>query len=152
MDNTFLASMTELFERDLNQLETEIAAYPNDELLWLTKGDVKNSAGNLALHLCGNLNHYIGATLGNTGYLRQRTREFSDKHLDRGILLQQIRSTKQMVTGVLTGITSGLLEEQYPIQVWEKPMTTQFFIMHLHGHLTYHLGQINYLRRTLIES
>ena len=60
-------ALTTLFERDLQRLKTEIELYRIEENLWLVKDGIGNSAGNLCLHLIGNLSHFIGAMLGNTG-------------------------------------------------------------------------------------
>ncbi|HEY5407636.1 MAG TPA: hypothetical protein VIJ92_11120 [Ginsengibacter sp.] len=72
-----------LFERDINKLIEEINLYKNEEDIWKIKEGISNSSGNLTLHLLGNLNHFIGATLGNTGYVRERDKEFSLKNIPR---------------------------------------------------------------------
>jgi len=51
----------QLLCRDLLKLKEEINLYTNEADLWIVRHDIKNSAGSLALHLVGNLNHYIGA-------------------------------------------------------------------------------------------
>ena len=66
----FATQAKELYLRDLNKLKEEISAFRNENDLWHTQGDVKNSPGNLALHLTGNLKHFIGAQLGNTAYVQ----------------------------------------------------------------------------------
>ncbi|HCX22935.1 MAG TPA: DinB superfamily protein, partial [Cytophagales bacterium] len=76
--NTELA---ELFTRDLNRLIKELEQYPNEEQLWVVTEGINNSAGTLTLHLIGNLNHFFGAILGNTGYIRNREAEFSDRNI-----------------------------------------------------------------------
>ncbi len=60
-------TLIKLFKKDLNALKQEVAAYTNEANLWVLDDDIKNSAGNLCLHLVGNLNHFIGATMGDTG-------------------------------------------------------------------------------------
>ena len=64
--NSFLENISKIILRDLDVLEKEIALYPTTDSIWMVKGEIKNSAGNLALHLCGNLQHFIGAVLGNS--------------------------------------------------------------------------------------
>ena len=98
-------SLIKLFDRDLQKLRTEIEAYANEELIWKVSGEISNSAGNLCLHLMGNLNHYFGAQLGNTGYIRNRPLEFSDKNVLRTTLIQQIEETRQMLKMVLENLT-----------------------------------------------
>ena len=78
-----LSTLTELFVRDLEKLKTEIQQYRDENALWVTGGEIANSAGNLCLHLVGNLNHFVGATLGHTGYVRERDLEFSLKNVPR---------------------------------------------------------------------
>ena len=77
MINTLL----QLFQRDLEKLKTEISSYKDEKKIWVISGEVKNSAGNLCLHLCGNLQHFIGAVLGNSGYVRNRDAEFTRKNV-----------------------------------------------------------------------
>jgi uncharacterized damage-inducible protein DinB len=138
-----------LFARDLQRLKTEIAAYTNEALLWHTEKGIANSAGNLCLHLIGNLNTYLGAVLGNTGYVRQRELEFSLKDVPRAELLAKLDATAKVVNEVLDKLKPADLEKEYPMQVFEQPLTTAQFLAHLTTHLAYHLGQINYHRRLL---
>ncbi len=136
-----------LLERDLEKLQEELRAYPEESMIWATQGAINNSAGNLALHLIGNLQFYIGTTLGNTGYIRNRPAEFGDKDVPREQLLRQIDETLVIIRQVLPGISSEDLGKTYPEGVRPQPVTTEFWLMHLATHLTYHLGQINYHRR-----
>jgi uncharacterized damage-inducible protein DinB len=138
-----------LFNRDLARLKAEIAAYQNEHTIWHTERQITNSAGNLCLHLIGNLNGFLGAVLGNTGYVRQRDLEFSLKDVPRSELLEKLDATIVVVNEVLDKLQPNELEQVYPMQVFEKPLTTAQFLAHLTTHLTYHLGQINYHRRLL---
>jgi uncharacterized damage-inducible protein DinB len=142
-----LTSLTELFNRDLNKLKRELELYNNEADLWVLKGNIRNTAGNLAWHLIGNLNHFISNTLGNSGYVRDRHGEFNDKNIPRGELILAIDNAIQFINVILPTLTKAQLQSKYPIEVFGKPMTTIFFLMHLHSHLNYHLGQINYHRR-----
>ncbi|QJB31420.1 DUF1572 family protein [Chitinophaga oryzae] len=135
-----------LFERDLSRLEDEIAAYETEDAIWRVPEGIKNSAGNLCLHLCGNLQHYIGAILGQSGYIRERDREFSDKNVPRQELLALVGVTRRVVLSVIVGLTPEVMARQYPERVLGD-MNTDSFLVHLYGHLNYHLGQINYHRR-----
>lgn len=144
-----ISALLELFKRDLNILSVEINSYSDESNLWITNADIKNSPGNLSLHLCGNLQHFIGAVLGNTGYIRDREAEFSKKNVPKDELLSSIDNTKEVVLNVLETLSVDELEKDYPIEVFKKKMTTIYFLIHLHSHLNYHLGQINYHRRLL---
>lgn len=142
-------TLKSLFNRDLLKLKSEIEAYTKEENLWLTQGSVSNSAGNLAMHLVGNLNHFIGTQLGNTGYIRDREFEFSGKNLPKKELLLQIDDTITMIHATLDGLNEDKLRQDYPMVVFKEKMSTEYFLVHLTTHLAYHLGQINYHRRLL---
>ncbi|MDO5981281.1 DinB family protein [Flavivirga spongiicola] len=144
-------TLIKIFTRDLNKLKIEIDAYKSEENLWLLDKEITNSAGNLCLHIVGNLNHFIGTILGGSGYIRQRDLEFSLKNVLKTELLQQIDDTIQLVESVLVKLSAEDLEKQYPMVVFKEPMSTEYFLVHLTTHLSYHLGQINYHKR-LIDS
>lgn len=141
--------LAKLFARDLAKLKNEIELYSNEKDLWKTSGEITNSAGNLTLHLIGNLKHFIGATLGNSGYVRHRDLEFSDSGVPRQSLITGIDETAAVVASTLSGLSEADLGKTYPIEVFGEPLTTEFFLVHLAGHLNWHLGQINYHRRLL---
>lgn len=145
--NHFLESTSNILLRDLDKLEKEISLYPTLNSLWEIQGDIKNSGGNLCLHLCGNLQHFIGAVLGNSGYVRNREKEFSLTGLSAKDLVREIITTKEAVKYALAKVDPSLLDKNYPIPVFEEPMTTMYFLIHLTAHLEYHLGQVNYHRR-----
>jgi len=144
-----ISSLLELFKRDLNILSVEINSYSDESNLWITNSDIKNSPGNLCLHICGNLQHFIGAVLGNTGYVRNRNEEFSTRNVPKDELLNSIDNTKEVILNVLESLPEDQLAMNYPIDVFKKKMTTTYFLIHLLSHLNYHLGQINYHRRLL---
>lgn len=149
MENVLVNSFVFLFERELGKLQHEIEQYPEEKLLWQTAGQISNPPGNLCLHLCGNLQNYIGATLGSTGYIRNRPYEFSARDLTRSHLIAEISQTKSSVINTLKKLTDESLHRQYPEEALGYPMTTVFFLNHLFGHFGYHLGQINYHRRMI---
>jgi len=143
-------SLVELFIRDIEKLQKEIQLYSSDEIFWKIDNDIKNSAGNLAIHIVGNLNHFIGATLGKSGYIRQRDKEFNDKNIPRKLIIEQLDALKITIKKVILRLTENDLINDYPINVFKKEsMTTEYFLIHLFGHLNYHLGQINYHRRLM---
>lgn len=139
-----------LFTRDLGRLRTEIASYKNEENIWKTEGSIANSAGNLCLHLVGNLNTYIGKEIGKTGYVRNRELEFSLKKVPRAELLEKIDDTIRVVNAALHNLNESDLADEYPVLVFEEKTSTGYLLVHLATHLTYHLGQVNYHRR-LVE-
>lgn len=138
-----------LFARDLNKLKEEISLYKNEAIIWQTDGNISNAAGNLCLHIVGNLNTYIGAVYAHTGYVRNRPLEFSSKNISRDELIQKIDATILVVEKGLSNITVENLQEDFPVAIWDQPVTTTYTLVHLCTHLSYHLGQVNYHRRLL---
>jgi hypothetical protein len=141
--------LTNFYERDIRKLIEEINLFKNEEDLWKTVGSVKNSSGNLALHIIGGLNHLIGATLGQTGYVRNRDREFIQKGVERKILVAQLEELILVINKTLGALTQQQMEAEYPV-FFDKPKTSiSYVLVQLLLHLNYHLGQVNYLRRIL---
>ena len=147
--NMLNETLKTLYRRDLENLKQEISSYTSEENLWLCSRDVTNSAGNLTLHLIGNLNHFIGAEIGKSGYVRQRDLEFSSKNANRNELLSMIDETLSVVEKAIDSISVEDFGKIYPLDVFGYEMTTEYFLIHLTTHLAYHLGQINYHRRLL---
>ena len=138
-----------LFTRDLKKLHAEIKLYEKEENIWKTDGKIINSAGNLCLHLVGNLNTYIGKEIGKTDYVRNRNLEFSLKNIPRAELLHKIDDTIFVVNTALDKMDENDLAIEYPVLVFEEKTSTAYLLMHLATHLTYHLGQVNYHRRLI---
>lgn len=143
-------TLLEFFERDLIRLKEEINLYRDENSLWIVKGAISNSAGNLCLHLIGNLNHFIGATLGNTGFVRDRDSEFSLKNIPRNKLIEEIENTTKIVMETINKIPDDDFEKKFPLEKHGKEITTENMLIHLLGHFNYHLGQINYHRRLIL--
>lgn len=143
-------ALKKLYIRDLTKLKTEIQSYKDEASLWRTTGDIKNSGGNLCLHLIGNLKAFIGNGLADIGYERQREFEFSGKDVDRVELYKQIEETIDVVSHGLDQLTEEQLAGKFPIIIWKEATGMTYTLIHLHAHLNYHLGQINYHRRMLV--
>ena len=138
-----------LFDRDLKRLIAEIEQYKIEDDIWKVKGQINNSAGNLCLHLVGNLNTYIGKELGRTDYIRNRDLEFSSKGIPRQQLIQKVENTIEMINITFDNFDENLLQTEYPILVFDEKTSTEYLLVHLTTHLAYHLGQINYHRRLM---
>lgn len=147
-----ISTLKSIFRRDLNALKKEIGLYEDEKQLWIIEKGIANSAGNLCLHLVGNLNTFIGATLGKTGYIRYRDLEFSLKDVPKSELLAKIEETITVVENSLDMVSEAQFQEEFPILVFSEKVSTLFMLIHLTTHLTYHLGQINYHRRLLGNS
>lgn len=141
--------LKEIFERDLNKLKSEIELYQHEETLWYIEKNISNSAGNLCLHILGNLNTYIGNELGKSNYVRHRELEFSLKNIPKSELLQRINQTQKIVLDTLDKLNDEDLKKEYSVLVFTEKTTIEYLLVHLTTHLTYHLGQINYHRRLL---
>jgi Protein of unknown function (DUF1572) len=144
-----IETLKKLFGRDLSKLKSEIELYQDERKIWYIEKSINNSAGNLCLHLVGNLNTYIGAEIGKTGYIRHRDLEFSLKNIPRVELISNVEETIKVVDNSLDKLKAEDLEMEYPVLVFDKKTTTEYFLVHLATHLGYHLGQINYHRRLL---
>jgi hypothetical protein len=141
-----------VFRRDLGRLIGQLDAFPADETLWKTLPGVSNSAGTLFLHLEGNLREYIGRQLGGVNYKRQRDLEFSARNVPAAELAARLRPLPDLIAGVVSDLSEDALSRTYPENVLGSPVSTERFLIHLHGHLNYHLGQIDYLRRAVTGS
>lgn len=142
-----LRTFSSFFERELNKLTAEINLYKDEAHLWVVKEGINNSGGNLTLHLIGNLNHFIGAVLGNTGYVRERDKEFSLKNIPRSQLFEEINKVSTLIKNTLSALTGEDLQKDFPVQINDTTSSTGFVLMYLLAHFNYHLGQINYHRR-----
>jgi len=138
-----------LYVRDLLKVKQEIKSYKDERKLWIIADGISNSAGNLCLHLIGNLNHFIGATLGNTGYVRNREQEFYQKNVPVSELERQIDDAVSAIEKTFDSLSDDMLNKDFPLPYHEQKVTTSFMLLHLVAHLDYHLGQINYHRRLL---
>jgi hypothetical protein len=146
MLNNILANF---YERDIRKLIEEINLFKNEEDIWKTTGSVKNSCGNLVLHIIGGMNYLIGATLAKTNYVRNREQEFIQKNVERKELVVQLEALVSMINQTLTALTPKQMEAEFPI-FFDKPKTSvSYVLVQLLAHLNYHLGQVNYLRRIL---
>jgi hypothetical protein len=143
MLNTILANF---YERDIRKMIEEISAFKNEENLWKVEGSIKNSAGNLALHIIGGSNFLFGATLAQTGYVRNRDEEFSKKNVDRKTILFQL---EELIPLLRKTIISLDMEAEFPLIFDGAKRTNNYMMVQLLTHLNYHLGQVNYLRRVL---
>lgn len=141
--------LSTLYERDLRKLIEEINLFQNEEDLWKITGSVKNSSGNLTLHIIGGLNHYVGATLAHTGYVRDRPQEFAKKHVPRKELVAQLEALIVLIKSTLSNFTDAQMEAEFPVVFDDAYNSNSYVLVRLYAHLDYHLGQVNYLRRIL---
>ncbi len=144
-----IQSFKEVYLKNLNSLMTEISLYNSEEDIWRVEEGISNSAGNLTLHLMGNLNYFIETYLGDTGYVRDRDREFADKDIPKLQLMSDLTETVNMLDITLSNLSNESLLEEYPTDKFGAGKTTGYILTYLLAHFNYHLGQINYHRRLL---
>jgi hypothetical protein len=140
-----------LFRKGLDKTKEELLAYTDEETLWLIRGEIKNSSGNLAQHLVGNLKLFVGKTMGGIDYMRERDREFNERQFTREQLITLLEETATIIERSLTGKDTAFLDVPFPQEVVsiKEDQTYGFMLTYLYAHLNYHLGQINYHRRLI---
>lgn len=139
--------IAQLLDRELASLRQEVELYPDDASLCVELKGLRNPGGNLALHLCGNLQHFVGALLGDSGYVRDRDAEFGRRDLTRAALLKEIDVTRAIVAKTLQRLAPERWAADYPLQFNGATLPTSLFLTHLCVHLGYHLGQLDAHRR-----
>lgn len=144
---SFAEDLASLFGRDLSKMIGQIRAFPSDETFWETPPGITNSAGTLALHIDGNLREYIGRQLGGVSYTRNRPSEFSARGVSRDELIVRISELCELVPSIVGGLSDTQVKSIYPEVVLDAPMRTGEFLLHLYGHLNWHRGQLDYVRR-----
>lgn len=150
MEPAILASsVSNILERDLYKVISEIQAFHKEDNLWRLEGQIKNTAGNLSLHIAGVVNHFIGAVLGKNGYIRDREKEFNEKQVPKEDLIDNINEAIAAVKEVLPKLKEADMENEFPEKFSGKTFTIGFFLIYLVSHINYHLGQINYHRRII---
>lgn len=141
--------ITTVITRELKALRREIETYPTEADLWEVRPGITNPGGNLALHLAGNLQYFLGNVLGKNGYVRNRDAEFGDKDVPRADLLREIDNAIAAVQTGMSKISEADLAKPYPETVGGVTSSTGAFLAHFATHLAYHLGQVDYHRRIL---
>ena len=146
---TLSSILTTQIVRELQTFIREIESFPSDDSLWHTRRGVTNSAGNLALHICGNLQDFVGRVLGGTSYVRNRELEFGQREGTRASIVANLNSTIDMIKATLPEVTDETMAADFPMQLAGKTLNTATFLVHLAAHLAFHLGQTGYLRRII---
>jgi hypothetical protein len=136
-----------LMQRELRAFKRELEAYPDDASVWRSAPGVENPGGTFALHVAGNLQHFVGAQLGRSGYVRDRDSEFRRRDVPRVEMYAEIDRAMRSVEQTLTGDLPTSFPEDFPEQIAGKTIRTDVWLMHLVAHLAYHLGQLDYHRR-----
>ena len=141
------SELAALYARDLTRLVQELRAFPDTASLWKTAPGVSNAAGTLALHLEGGLRHFIGFRIGNIAYTRDRQLEFSARGVERDEIIARLEAVQASIPRVIAALSEAQLDAVDPGNGTDKPLSVRQWLVHLYGHLSYHLGQVDYLRR-----
>lgn len=147
-----LPAIAALLDRDLRTLRREVEAYPDDGSLWRSVPGIANVGGTLVLHLTGNLQHYLGARLGATSYIRDRNAEFARRDVPRFELLREIEAARAAVRTAVSRLSERDLSADFPETVGGVRVQVGEYLMHLATHFAYHLGQLDYHRRVVTGS
>jgi hypothetical protein len=142
-----LRAILGILERDLRTLRREIETYLEEQDLWREVPGIANVGGTLALHLTGNIQHYLGTRLGGAAYVRNRPAEFARRGVPRSELLGEVDAAHVALQAALNaGHVTDLLAD-FPEVVSGARVETGEYLIHLVAHFAYHLGQIDYHRR-----
>jgi len=144
-----LESLAAILHRDLATAAREVEAYPDETGIWAPVPGLPNTGGVLVRHVSGNLQHFVGAVLGATGYRRDRDAEFGAPPWPRARLLAELETTSRVVAGTLPSLALQRLQAPYPQPVAQQTLTTLDFLIHLAVHCGFHLGQLDYHRRAV---
>jgi uncharacterized damage-inducible protein DinB len=149
---SFLTVIRVQLVRELEGFVREVEACPDDESLWQVAPGVTNSVGTLALHVCGNLQDFVGRVLGGSSYVRNREHEFSHRGSSRADVVAELRRASAAVSEALAGLDQSRLDQDYPMPLAGNTVNTAAFLAHLGAHIAFHLGQAGYLRRIVTGS
>lgn len=140
--------LIELFEESFDVLLSEINQYPDDSSLWNTFNEKEIAAGNLCLHIVGNIQHYLGAVLNDSGYMRNKDAEFKIKNVSKAKLIDEVEAAKVTMRDTLEQLSKSELQKMYPVQVLSTPVSTERFLFHLLQHLQINTGQVQHHRKS----
>ena len=147
-----VAAVAAILDRDLQALTREVMAYPDERSLWATPTGITNSAGTLAIHLAGNIRHYFGAKLGDSGYVRDRPAEFATRDVPRATIIGQIEEARTALRAAADRTSDDRQDEDYPEVIAGVRVAMGEYLIHLVSHFAYHLGQLDYHRRMVTGS
>lgn len=136
---------TKLLKEYLPKIESCLDQLSDSDVWWRAH-ETNNSAGNLVLHLGGNIRQWVYHHLGGKDFRREREKEFSQRAVIRKTeLLAYLRSAVQDVDAVLADFPVENLHKTYEIQKYS--VTGLEAILHITEHFSYHVGQIVYITK-----
>ena len=118
----------------------------SEQEIWWRPNAASNAAGNIVLHLCGNVRQWIISGLGGAPDMRARDREFAELGpIPRRVLIKQLRKTVEEACQTIDGISAQTLSREFDIQGYR--VSGLIAIAHVCEHFSYHAGQIIYLTK-----
>jgi len=118
----------------------------SEKEIWWRPNEASNAAGNIVLHLCGNVRQWIISGLGGAPDLRERDREFSERGpVPRRVLISQLKRTVKKACQTIDRVSPKNLSRQFEIQGFR--VSGLLAIAHVYEHFAYHTGQIIYLTK-----
>lgn len=146
-DNVLQQAAAFVLLREIESVRRTIEAYPDDASLWKQLPGITNVGGTLALHIAGNLRHFLGNTIAGVPYTRDRDEEFSNRTATRAELIGLMEETRNAIVATIPKLSNEILARAFPLQIAGRTVSTGDFVVHLASHLAYHLGQLDYHRR-----
>jgi uncharacterized damage-inducible protein DinB len=130
-----------------------LAEQLSEEQFWRKPYSYGNSFGHLALHLIGNLNYYIGAQIAQTGYVREREREFTERNPPpKQEVLRQVDEAVELVVKTLAAQTAETWSQPYQAVGAETSKDRFSIFLRCAAHFHHHVGQMIYLANELTKS
>ncbi|MGB5160941.1 MAG: DinB family protein [Thermoanaerobaculia bacterium] len=143
----FIEHIHHIMVRELRGMKNELLAYQDEGDIWRSLPGLPNTAGTVALHVAGNLQHFVGAQLGKSGYVRDREAEFGRRDVPVSEMVKELDRTVAALDAAFAKLEEELMDRPFPQEIAGVRPTVGDFLVHLVAHLAYHLGQIDYHRR-----
>ena len=118
----------------------------SDKEIWWRPNGASNAAGNIVLHLCGNVRQWIISGLGGAPDARERDKEFAEHGpIPRRVLIAQLKKTVEEASKTIEGLSAEAFAREFVIQGYH--VSGLATISHVYEHFSYHAGQIIYLTK-----
>jgi hypothetical protein len=143
----FIEPIHRIMIRELQGLKSELLAYQNEGDIWRSVPGLPNTAGSIALHVAGNLQHFVGAQLGDSGFVRDREAEFGRRDVSVAEIVGELDKTIATLDATFADLEETAMDRPFPQEIAGVRPTVGEFLIHLVSHLAYHLGQVDYHRR-----
>ena|SRR5579863_7347651 len=151
LESVVQASLANYY-RMIHRRVRELAGPLSTEQLWTRPYAYGNSIGNLILHLTGNLNYYIGAQIGGTGYVRERPLEFSNTGIPKDHVLREFDRVIEIVIATIGKQSDEDWAAPFYGELDIESKTRFSAFLACAGHAYHHVGQMIYLQRQLLAS